>query len=113
VARQAGGRGGKLVASVDFYAGCGASKYPVVVPLLVLVGALDTFNRGGGSCLALAEAYPTLVTVEVYPGACHGFDDPGGGLAANYFGFRDLIGDATAAASARVRVTAFLRRYMQ
>jgi dienelactone hydrolase len=103
--------GGKLVASIDFYGGCGTTTYPVVVPLLVLVGALDSSNSGGASCLALAQAYPRLVTVQVYPGAYHGFDIPGDNQR-NVLGTR-IAYNAEATADARVRATEFLRRYMQ
>jgi dienelactone hydrolase len=97
-------RGGKLAASVDFYGPCvdftdGDAKYPVVVPLLVLVGSAD---ERGATCLELAKAQPPLLTLQAYPGAHHDFDAPGGG------GF-----DAAATADAHARVTAFLRRYMQ
>jgi dienelactone hydrolase len=103
-------RGGKLVASIDLYGGCGPTSDPVIVPLLVLVGALDDWVSGGASCLELAKANPTLVTVQVYPGAYHGFDTPGDmhrsvGHVIAY--------NAEATADARVRATEFLRRYMQ
>ena len=61
-------RGGKLVASIDLYGGCGTTAYPVVVPLLVLVGAADHWVLAP-NCLELAKANPTLVTVQVYPGS--------------------------------------------
>jgi dienelactone hydrolase len=105
-----GSRGGKLVASVDLYGGCGDPAYPVVAPLLVLVGALDEWNPRGGGCLELAKANPSLVTVQVYPGAYHLFDDPI--KIQNYRG-RMLGYNAEATADARIRVTEFLRRYMQ
>jgi dienelactone hydrolase len=102
--------GGKLVASIALYGGCGTTEYPVIVPLLVLVGALDDWTSGGADCLVLAKAYPRLVTVQVYPGAYHGFDIPGDmhrsvGHVIAY--------NAEATADARVRATEFLRRYMQ
>ena len=50
-------RGGKVVASIDLYGGCGTTNYPVVVPLLVLVGALDDWNRGAH--LAWSSPGPT------------------------------------------------------
>ena len=103
-------RGGKLVASIDLYGGCGPTNYPVVVPLLVLVGALDDWNSGGASCLELARANPTLVTVQVYPGAYHGFDSPG---EMHYIAGHMIAYNAEATADARVRLTEFLRRYMQ
>jgi dienelactone hydrolase len=102
--------GSKLVASIDLYGGCGTTNYLVVVPLLVLVGALDDWSSGGASCLGLAKAQPTRVTVQVYPGAYHGFDSPG--ETRNNAGH--LIGyNAEATADARARATEFLRRYMQ
>ena len=102
--------GGKLVASVDLYGGCGPTGYSVVVPLLVLVGSADDWASGGASCLELAKSNSTLVTVQVYPGAYHGFDNSG--ETHNFAGH--MIGyDAAATVDARVRATEFLRRYMQ
>jgi dienelactone hydrolase len=50
------------------------------------------------------------MTVQVYPGANHEFDTPGD--LHNYAGH--MLGyNAAAAADAQVRVTQFLRRYMQ
>jgi dienelactone hydrolase len=79
------------------------------MPLLVLVGALDDWAPVA-PYVALAQANPTLVTVQVYPGAYHGFDIPGNmtrsvGHVIAY--------NAEATADARVRATEFLRRYMQ
>jgi dienelactone hydrolase len=102
--------GGKLVASIDVYGGCGTTPYRVVVPLLVLVGALDDWFSGDASCLELARANPTLVTVQVYPGAYHGFDIPGD-MTRNVGHI--VAYNAEATADARVRATEFLRRYMQ
>jgi dienelactone hydrolase len=100
-------RGGKLVASIDLYGGCGTTNYPVIVPLLVLVGASDDWVSGGADCLELAKAYPTLVTVQVYPGAYHGFDTPGDmHRAVGHI----IAYNAEATADARVRATEFLRR---
>jgi dienelactone hydrolase len=102
--------GGKLVASIDLYGGCGTTEYPVIVPLLVLVGALDDWVSGGADCLVLAKTYPRLVTVQVYPGAYHGFDIPGD----THRSVGHVIAyNAEATADARVRATEFLRRYMQ
>jgi dienelactone hydrolase len=101
--------GGKLVASIDLYGSCGDPAYRVVVPLLVLVGGSDDWG-GGANCMELAKANPTLVTVQVYPGAYHGFDVIGD--THDSLGHR--IGyNAAATADARTRVTEFLRRYMQ
>ena len=104
-------RGGKVVASIDLYGGCGAfSPYPVVAPLLVLVGSADTWINGGAPCVELSKVYPALVTVQIYPGVYHGFDIPGD--AHNSAG-HIVRYDAAATADARVRATEFLRRYMQ
>ena len=104
--------GGKLVASIALYGGCGTTEYPVIVPLLVLVGALDDWAPvlGGADCLVLAKAYPRFVTVQVYPGAYHGFDVPGD--MTRSAGHINAY-NAEATADARVRATEFLRRYMQ
>jgi dienelactone hydrolase len=104
-------RGGKLVASVDLYGGClSATGHPVVVPLLVLVGAKDDWIFGGRSCLALAKGKATpIVTVYVYPNAYHAFDV--GGAPRRAFGH--MLGyDADAAADARSRVSKFRGRYL-
>jgi dienelactone hydrolase len=101
--------GGKLVASIDLYGGCGPTTYPVVVPLMVLVGALDDWTLGGATCLELAKANPRLVTVQVYPGAYHLFDTPIN--TQNYRGH--MIGyNAEATADAHARVQAFLYQYL-
>jgi dienelactone hydrolase len=76
----------------------------------MLVGALDDWINGGASCLDLAKANPALMTVQVYPGAYHGFETPGD--LHNYAGH--MLGyNAAATADAQVRVTQFLRRFMQ
>lgn len=105
-------RGGKLVASINLYGGCGDTSlpYPVIAPLLALDGSADDWTSGGASCLELSKAYPALVTVQVYPGAYHGFDIPGDlhNSAGHLVGY-----NAAATADARARATEFLRRYMQ
>jgi dienelactone hydrolase len=104
-------RGGKLVASIDFYGGCGDLSHPVVVPLLVLVGALDQWISVD-ACVALAKRNPTLMAVQVYPGASHSFDDESGEYN-NTITHAVMRYDPAATADARARVTEFLRRYMQ
>jgi len=101
--------GGKLVASVDLYGGCDLASYRVLVPLLVLVGSSDDWVNGGASCLALAKANPAFMTVQVYPGAHHGFDDPNTHLYLSHM----MSYNAAATADAQVRVVQFLRRFMQ
>ena len=73
-------------------------------------GSVGRVQSGGGGCLELGKANPSLVTVQVYPGAYHLFDDPI--KVQNYRGH--MLGyNAEATADARIRVTEFLRRYMQ
>jgi dienelactone hydrolase len=82
----------------------------VVVPLLVLVGAFDDWTSRGATRLELAKANPTLITVQVYPGAYHLFDTPI--KTQNYRGHM-IRHNAEATADARIRITEFLRRYLQ
>lgn len=104
-------RGGKLVASVALYGGCGrADGNPIVVPLLLLLAAKDDWSSFNASCLALANAQAKpIVTVQVYTDAYHLFDTPGD---ARYFLGHMLAYDAAATADARIRVVEFLSRFL-
>jgi dienelactone hydrolase len=108
---QLAARGGRLAASIGVYPGCGSPEgNPVIVPLLLLAGANDDWTPAA-RCIALTNAEPGApITLQVYPGAYHGFDIdfyPRSSLRHR------LAYDAAATADARVRVTEFLRRYLQ
>jgi dienelactone hydrolase len=107
---QLAARGGRLVASIGVYPGCGRPDgNPVVVPLLVLAGANDDWAPAA-RCVALKEAEPGApITLQVYPGAYHAFDVQ---TRTRYKLGHRLAYDAAATADARVRVTEFLRRYL-
>jgi len=112
---QLAARGGRLVASIGLYPGCGSPKEspegsPVILPLLALSGALDDWVPAA-RCVALANmAASRLMTVQVYPGAYHAFDIPG--MRAQYKLGHMLAYDAAATADAHVRVQAFLYQYL-
>lgn len=76
--QQLAARGGRIVASVGVYPGCGGDPNGarVVVPLLALSGGNDDWTPAA-RCTALAAANPGVMTVQVYPGAYHAFDVPG------------------------------------
>jgi dienelactone hydrolase len=106
-------RGGKLVASVALYGGCGVTpNHSVMVPLLVLVGAKDDWVTGGAtSCVALANAQSNpIMTVQVYPTAYHSFDVM---ARPHYYLGHMLAYDADATADARSRVVEFLGRLLR
>jgi dienelactone hydrolase len=122
---QLAARGGKLVASIGLYPGCGAyvrgvgfdaatpanpEGSPVIVPLLALSGGLDDWTPAA-PCVALANVPANrLMAVQVYPGAYHAFDIPG--MPTHYqLGHMEAY-DAAATADARARVLAFLAQYL-
>jgi len=73
-------RHGKLVASVALYGGaCGRnSDYPVMIPLLALLGGKDDWAPAA-PCVALANAQANgIMKAVVYPDAYHSFDDASG-----------------------------------
>lgn len=108
---QLAARGGRLVASVGLYPGCGSPEgSPVIVPLLALSGALDDWSPAA-RCVSLANMPANrLMTVQVYPGAYHHFDVPG--TPAHYYLGHLEAYDAAAYADAHVRVQSFLYQYL-
>jgi dienelactone hydrolase len=112
---QLASRRGKLAASASLYpGGCTNPEHGrAIVPLLVLAGSQDDFSDGGASCVAMAKAQQenSLLTVKIYPGVYHGFDNPG---IAGYSWIGHMIKyDAAAIADARARVSEFFRKYLQ
>jgi dienelactone hydrolase len=109
---QLAARGGKLVASVGVYPGCGKDPNhdPVIVPLLALAGGSDDWAPAA-RCVALRDANPAApITLEVYPGAYHAFDVNG---KAHYKLGHWLAYDAAATADAHARVQSFLYEYLR
>jgi dienelactone hydrolase len=71
-------------AAVAFYPGCtrplGQKDYQVTMPMLILHGEADDWTAAA-PCVALAQVTKNRrfpVQTIVYPGAHHGFDQPGG-----------------------------------
>jgi dienelactone hydrolase len=98
--------GANIVGGVAISPNCDPSdtSYPVIMPLLILMGALDDWTPVA-SCTDLARA--TNVQMKVYPGAYHLFDLPMPPLWAS--GHR-LEYNQPAAEDARVQVRAFFAR---
>src|SRR5437588_12634253 len=67
-------RHGKLVASVALYGGCRPDTgYPVMVPLLALLGARDDWTPAA-PCVTLANVQANgIMQAQVYPDAYHSF----------------------------------------
>jgi dienelactone hydrolase len=108
---QLAGRGGKLVASIGLYPGCGSPEgNPVIVPLLALSGGLDDWTPAA-RCVALANMPANrLMTIQVYPSAYHAFDLHG--MRDHYKLGHMLAYDAAATTDAHVRVQAVLHQYL-
>lgn len=108
---QLAARGGRLVASIGLYPGCGSPEgNPVIVPLLALSGGLDDWTPAA-RCVALANMPANrLMTIQVYPSAYHAFDVQG--MRDHYKLGHMLAYDAAATTDAHLRVQAFLARYL-
>ncbi|MES2710069.1 MAG: dienelactone hydrolase family protein [Pseudomonadota bacterium] len=80
-AAAAGPPPGLIRGVVGFYPGCFRLRQTVIwqpgVPVLMLLGAADDWTPAR-HCEALAARDTAQVRVEVFPGAHHGFDAPGG-----------------------------------
>jgi dienelactone hydrolase len=113
---------GLIRAAIALYPGCrrigqAAPVWEPAVPVLVLLGAEDDWTPAR-FCQELAAGPlvpPGRVTVVTYPGAAHGFDQPGEGpvreltgLAAARGGRARVGPDPAARADAIARVPAFL-----
>jgi dienelactone hydrolase len=109
--QQLAARGGKIVASVGVYPGCGEpSGDPVMLPLLALSGGGDDWTPAA-RCVALADSNPHApISVKVYPNTYHAFDVPG---PTQYKLGHRLEYNATANADAHLRAQQFLARYLQ
>jgi len=107
---QLAARGGRLVASIGLYPGCGSPEgNPVIVPLLAFSGGLDDWTPAA-RCVALANMPANrLMTTQVYPSTYHAFDVQG---RDHYKLGHMLAYDAAATTDAHVRVQAFLSRYL-
>jgi dienelactone hydrolase len=106
--------GGKIVAVVSVYGSCAPDvKRPVVIPLLILIGADDDWALPK-PCHEFANegSNPKLVQLHVYPGAMHSFDDASNFTRRMVYGHR-VAYDAEATNDARSRVIQFLQPLMQ
>jgi dienelactone hydrolase len=118
---------GDFRAAVAFYPGCPDPKrsktgreWRPSAPLLILVGEADDWTPAT-PCRNLAEAAGKRgddVTLQLYPGAYHGFDTPNPGvrvrtgLATARDGTAHVGNDPAARADSLVRVPEFLRRHL-
>ena len=118
---------GGFRAAVAFYPGCPDPKatktgrdWRSAVPLLILIGEAEDWAKPE-PCRNLAAAAATRgedVTLQLYPGAYHGFDSPTPGihlrtgLATAPGGTAHSGQNPAARADALVRVPAFLGRYL-
>jgi dienelactone hydrolase len=106
-------RHGKLAASVALYGGCRPETgYPVIVPLLALLGARDDWTPAA-SCVALANVQANgIMQAQVYPDAYHSFD-AASGIEKPHSAYGHLLAyNPTATADAHKRATEFLYRYL-
>ena len=106
-------RRGKLVASVALYGGCRPDTgYPVIVPLLALLGARDDWVPAA-PCVALANAQANgIMQAQVYPDAYHSFDAASGIEKPHSVYGHMLAYNAAATADSHKRATEFLYRYL-
>lgn len=101
------------IALYPYCAPFGPSRFRA--PLLILSGSMDDWTPAK-TCVNLErwrhnEAPP--LTVHVYDGAYHSFDDPTwGGATRSYLG-HTLAYDAKATKDAEIQVVSFLRHYLQ
>jgi dienelactone hydrolase len=109
---QLAARSGKLVAGVAISPDCDLNLgAAVVVPLLILTGALDDWSPPAPcSELAAAPANSRTVHLTVYPNAYHNFESPG--PPTTYLGHR-LEYNVAAAQDARTKIHDFLFQYFK
>jgi dienelactone hydrolase len=102
--------GANIVSAVAISPNCDPSdtSYPVVMPLLILMGALDDWTPVA-SCTDLARAPGAAANVQmkVYPGAYHLFDLP---MPPLWVSGHRLEYNQPAAEDARVQVQSFFAR---
>jgi dienelactone hydrolase len=112
---------GLIRAAVALYPGCRRAgqalpEWRPAVPVLMLLGEADEWTPSA-SCRDLAARAGAGVTVIVYPGAHHGFDQPGmplrelRGLAQAPGGVARMGTDPAARQDALQRLPAFLARH--
>lgn len=106
---QPGGAAFRAVAA--YYPPCGnLRRTRLALPALILVGAADTVTPAA-MCATLARGQPN-VTLTIYPGAEHVFDDPGFAGGKELFGMH-LQYDRAAGEAATVALRAFLAAQLQ
>jgi dienelactone hydrolase len=106
---QPGGAAFRAVAA--YYPPCGnLRRTRLALPALILVGAADTVTPAA-MCATLARGQPN-VTLTIYPGAEHVFDDPGFAGGKELFGMH-LQYDRAAGEAATAALRAFLAAQLQ
>lgn len=94
-------------AAAAFYPPCAnQSGAAMRIPTLILIGKEDEVTPAA-DCETLAQGQPGEVSLHVYPGAAHGFDNPEFGKDTRVIGMR-LAFDRGAAAKARAELRRFL-----
>ena len=112
LAAWAGAPPGAISAAIALYPGCGQAEALALgtAPLLMLLGAEDNWTPPQ-PCQRIAARAPTVIAVETYAGAHHGFDGLVGGLRSRTLpnGRQVSLGpDGAAREAARQRVAGFL-----
>lgn len=102
------GREGKVAVGVGLFPTCSTSNR-IVMPLLILTGALDDWNYAQ-RCVDLARFNSAAVQIKVYPNAYHGFDRVGAPVT---FRGHHIEYNATATQDAYSTTRAFLGRLLQ
>ncbi len=100
----------KFKSVVAFYPSCGAAGSELAIPALVLTGGIENWGRAV-DCeywMQRRRGRGASVTIEVYPEAYHGFDNPGLKVATRMFGNRWIKYDPDATAKAHVAMRDFL-----
>src|SRR5262252_1389636 len=97
-----------------FYGGCGPNTgYPVILPLLALLGGRDDWTPAA-PCVALANAQPNgIMQAVVYPDAYHSFD-AAGGIEKPHSAYGHMLAyNPAATADAHKQAVEFLSRYLR
>lgn len=109
--------GGGYQAAIALYPDCGMFQDgDLATPLLMLMGSADDWTPPA-RCVERGRALQTAgtsTTWMIYPGATHGFDQPGAARVVHIAGHTyHLQYDPTAAADALTQVQHYLSTYLQ